>query len=252
MSSCSNNDKLINGDRWLQSNIGPLLANPAFEASGFLVITFDEAALDDYSHGGGKVATIVAGPTVKSGYQSGSFFQHQSVLRSAMEALGIPALPGAAQYVPNLGEFFQGGSVGSLHGAVSDATTGNAIAGAKVNGPGTTSTDGAGNYSFSSVAPGTYIVSASASGYQPASISVTVSSGSSAAQDFALGVPTTGSFSGKVSSAIDGRALSGANVSYSGGAALTDVTGAYSFAAVTPGNYSVTVTKSPARSLPWY
>ena len=244
MTSCSNNDKLINADRWLQSNIAPLLSNAGFQASGFLVITFDEAALDDYSHGGGKVATVVAGPTVKPGYQSSTFLQHQSVLRSALEALGIVALPGASQYVPNLGEFFQGGSVGSLHGAVSDANSGNGIAGAQVNGPGSASTDAAGNYSFSSVAPGTYIVSASASGYQPASVSVTVSSGSNAVQNFALGSPTTGSFSGKVTSAIDGRALSGASVTYSGGSALTDVNGAYGFGSVTAGNYSVTVTKS--------
>jgi len=244
MSSCSNNDKLINADRWLQSNIGPLLSNPAFEASGVLVITFDEAALDDYSHGGGKVATVVAGPTIKPGYQSSTFFQHESVLRSTLETLGIGVLPGAAKYVPNLGEFFQGGSVGSLHGAVSDAVTGNAISGAGVSGPGSTATDGAGNYSFSSVAPGTYMVTASANGYQAASISVTVSSGSNAVQNFALGAPTTGSFSGKVTSAIDGHALSGVSVSYSGGSALTDAIVVYSFAAVAPGNYSVTVTKS--------
>jgi len=88
------------------------------------------------------------------------------------------------------------------------------------------------------------MVTASANGYQAASISVTVSSGSNAVQNFALGAPTTGSFSGKVTSAMDGKALSGASVSYSGGSTLTDTLGAYSFAAVTPGNYSVTVTKS--------
>lgn len=54
----------------------------------------------------------------------------------------------------------------------------------------------------------------------------------------------TGSITGRITSAIDGAALSGATVSYSGGSTTSDANGYYTFKAVAPGTYPVTAQKS--------
>jgi hypothetical protein len=106
-------------DRWLSANIGPLLASPAFQpgGNGILFITFDEGPDADCSPlatcpklpengGGGHVPMIVIGPMVKAGYQATTFYQHPSVLKSMLLALGISGAPGAAASAPPMGEFF--------------------------------------------------------------------------------------------------------------------------------------------------
>jgi phosphatidylinositol-3-phosphatase len=50
--------------------------------------------------------------------------------------------------------------------------------------------------------------------------------------------------SGKVTSAVDGRAISGVTVSYSGGTTTTSTAGNYNFATVAAGTYAVAATKS--------
>jgi acid phosphatase len=98
-------------DDWLQANvIGPLSGDPAFEpgGDGILIVTFDEALDTDTTHGGGHVAAIFWGPNVKAGFQqtSTTVFQHESMLRTVMEALGLPDPPGAAAGAPGMAEFF--------------------------------------------------------------------------------------------------------------------------------------------------
>jgi hypothetical protein len=69
-----------------------------------------------------------------------------------------------------------------ISGHVSEAGTGTALAGATVSlntGP-TTTTDASGNYVLGGLAAGTYTVTASASGHNPASVNATVSTGVSA------------------------------------------------------------------------
>src|SRR5205823_5750188 len=78
-STCTLADKAANTDSWLQNNLSALLANSAFQSSGFFAITFDESA-DDNTNGGGHVATVIVGPRVKQGFTSESAFQHQSLL----------------------------------------------------------------------------------------------------------------------------------------------------------------------------
>jgi len=41
-----------------EEEIAPLLANPAFQKDGLLIITFEESDSTDKAHGGGHVATI--------------------------------------------------------------------------------------------------------------------------------------------------------------------------------------------------
>lgn len=99
---------LAQADDWLQQNIAPLIANAAFQASGLLIITFDEGNLSDDANGGGQVATIIVSTDAKPHYSSQTFFQHQSTLRLSLEASGVDTFPGAAATAPDMTEFFTG------------------------------------------------------------------------------------------------------------------------------------------------
>jgi hypothetical protein len=106
LSTCSDTQKLANADQWLKSNIDPLIKSSAFQSS-LLVITFDEGDASDAANGGGHVATFIISPRAKPGYQSTTLYQHESILRLTLKALGVLDLPGAAATAPDMGEFFQ-------------------------------------------------------------------------------------------------------------------------------------------------
>lgn len=91
---------LQSADAWLKSNIAPLLNNTQFKKDGILIIVFDEAYDSDKSHGGGHVAAVVVGPGVKRGYRSTKFFQHQSTLKTVLNAVRATPDPGAAPSAP--------------------------------------------------------------------------------------------------------------------------------------------------------
>ncbi len=98
-------------DSWLQTNvIGPLSSYSPFEpgGDGILVVDFDEAADSDTTHGGGHVALVLWGPNVRVGYRqtSTTIYQHESMLRAEIEALGLANPPGAAATAPSMAEFF--------------------------------------------------------------------------------------------------------------------------------------------------
>jgi acid phosphatase len=95
-------------DSWLNANIAPLLASPSFQKSGLLIVTFDEGDQSDINHGGGQIATLIVSSEAKQGYQSQTLYQHQSVLRLSLAALGIQTFPGMAANGPDMTEFFQG------------------------------------------------------------------------------------------------------------------------------------------------
>jgi hypothetical protein len=104
--NCTNADKLATADQWLQENIDPLIASTAFRQNGLLVITFDESINSDTENGGGHIITVVISPKAKQGFQSSTLYQHQSLLRTVDEALGVTTHPGAAATAPNMSEFF--------------------------------------------------------------------------------------------------------------------------------------------------
>jgi hypothetical protein len=104
--SCTLQDKAANTDRWLQTNISPLVNNRNFQNNGLLIITFDESA-GDSTNGGGRVATILVGAHVRTQFSSTTMYQHQSVLRLVLQSLGVGTLPGAAANAPSMSEFFQ-------------------------------------------------------------------------------------------------------------------------------------------------
>jgi acid phosphatase len=97
---------LSTADKWLETNIAPLLTSTPFKDDGLLIITFDESGNDD-THGGGRIPAIFISPAFsKRGYQSTTLYQHQSTLRLMLEGLGIQSLPGAAATAPAMWEFF--------------------------------------------------------------------------------------------------------------------------------------------------
>jgi phosphatidylinositol-3-phosphatase len=110
------NDDAHNGtpqqaDSWLQSNVVIPLSNyPAFApgGDGALIVDFDEAADSDTTNGGGHISPVFWGPTIKTGYTqtSTTLYQHQSMLRTVMDVLGLPNPPAAAATAPPMSEFF--------------------------------------------------------------------------------------------------------------------------------------------------
>jgi acid phosphatase len=90
--------------------IAPLSKSPAFASGGdgILIVGFDEAANSDATHGGGQVASVLWGPNVTVGFTqtSTTVYQHQSMLRTVMEALRLSNPPGAAASAPSMSEFF--------------------------------------------------------------------------------------------------------------------------------------------------
>ena len=80
----------------------------------------------------------------------------------------------------------------TLQGTVTSAATSSPISGATVTiGASSTTTDGSGQYTIGSIAPGTYNVTASAPGYTGATASVTIVAGVTTTQNFSL-VASTG------------------------------------------------------------
>jgi phosphatidylinositol-3-phosphatase len=105
--SCPATDKLAAGDKWLRTNIDPLIKSQMFQDDGLLIITFDEAELGDSTKGGGPVATIIVSAKGKPAYKSTTFYQHESTLRLTLEALGVNTFPGKGASAPSMAEFFK-------------------------------------------------------------------------------------------------------------------------------------------------
>ena len=111
------NDDAHNGtpqqaDAWLQTNVVvPISARPAFKpgGTGLLIVAFDEAATTDTAYGGGHISPVLWGPIVKPGYTqtTTTVYQHQSMLRTIVEALGLPNPPADAANAPSMAEFFK-------------------------------------------------------------------------------------------------------------------------------------------------
>jgi hypothetical protein len=99
---------LAQADAWLRANIAPLIADPTFQTSGLLIITFDEGDITDLSHGGGQVATVIVSSSAKRGFQTQMVYQHQSTLRLIMESAGVVNFPGMSAAAPDMAEFFTG------------------------------------------------------------------------------------------------------------------------------------------------
>ncbi|MES2393889.1 MAG: alkaline phosphatase family protein [Acidobacteriota bacterium] len=97
---------LQEADQWLEKTVAPLLDDPKFKQDGMLIITFDESFKEDVEHGGGHIVTIVIGPKAKTHFNDTTFYQHQSLLATLEDALGVPRLGIVAQ-TPNFANAFK-------------------------------------------------------------------------------------------------------------------------------------------------
>jgi hypothetical protein len=77
------------GDAFLTGLIPHLL--PTLDPSGVLFLTWDESAIES-GQDGGRVATIVAGPTVHGGFRSKVRYSHYSLLHTIEESWGLPSV----------------------------------------------------------------------------------------------------------------------------------------------------------------
>ena len=138
-------------------------------------------------------------------------------------------------------------TAGAASGRVTRAADGTGISGALVSSSfGSTTTDAAGNFTLSNLLAGSVQMSASAAGFTTLNKTVTITAGQTTSVSFALvaTTPTSGSIMGRITSAINGAAISGATVTYSRGSTTSDASGYYTFKSVPAGTYTVTAQKS--------
>jgi phosphatidylinositol-3-phosphatase len=126
---------LAQADYWLKTRVGPLLSNTAFQKDGILIIVFDESFDTDTAHGGGHVAAVVVGPKVKKGFKSTTFYQHQYMLRTVMEALGMSTFPGSAASVYDMGGMFLSSTSTSCTASTNGVTVCSPTSGSTVSSP---------------------------------------------------------------------------------------------------------------------
>ncbi|MBM3126122.1 MAG: hypothetical protein FJZ87_13795, partial [Chloroflexi bacterium] len=89
-------------DGWLKEQVEKIFT--ALEAEGetfLIIITWDEGQGDHSCCGlpekaGGRIATILISPQVKSDFQDGAPYTHYSILRTISESWGLPLLGHAA------------------------------------------------------------------------------------------------------------------------------------------------------------
>lgn len=139
---------------------------------------------------------------------------------------------------------------GTISGTVTDALTTNPIVDALVEVfeesilIGFADTDGSGQYTISGLAPGSYIVTASATGYQSKTEGASVISGLTTTVDFSLS-QIAGTIAGKVTNASTSTPIPDATINVFHGVTLiasvsTDTNGQYEIPGFAPGNYIVT------------
>ncbi len=106
-----------------------------------------------------------------------------------------------------------------------------------------TATDSSGNFSFASLAPGSYTVAPAQTGYvySPVSRAETITTTSITDVTFAATASTAATYT--LSGTVSGSALAGVTMTLNGtnvGSAVTDASGNYSFAGLVSGTYTVT------------
>ncbi len=146
-------------------------------------------------------------------------------------------------------------SYGSIAGTVFDSESGIAIPNVTLYTiPATvvltSASDGA--FAFNNIEPGSYSLIAKKSGYDSARITLNVTAGIAAAANIQLTktdttiIPTAGELSGSVIDAVKGTPIINAEISTSPSSTIifTDSLGNYQFTNLTPGSYTVTITKN--------
>ncbi|MCI4351246.1 MAG: carboxypeptidase regulatory-like domain-containing protein [Thermoplasmata archaeon] len=242
-------------DRWLDRWISPFL-NASWFSSTVWFVTWDEGTSSSGCCGftGGHLFFTAVSPYTRGGRVVATNATHYSLLSTTEWLLGLPVgacghADNSSAYAPLKGLFnFSTPPTTnfSLHGIVSSAGDGRPLVGANVTlGTGAWSlTDAAGDYSFE-VANGSYLVTATASGFLAQSTTVMVS-GASAVQDFALVAATAPEYPvvGTVTYAFNGSSATAASVNLVGGASTwTNSSGGFALTAPN-GSYALTAWQS--------
>ncbi len=212
------------------TGIGPFLTWTGIPPAGLALDPADPAA--HYIGDPAVPHTITAGP-------NGAFFR-----------IDGPNIGGPGVNTIQIDQWFIAGKIlagtvilnGTITGTVTDVSTGAAIAGATVTAGGITATTSAAGAYTISIAPSTYTVTASVPGFTASTVSVTVISGQTVSQNFALApiiVIVNGTIAGTVTDATTGAAIAGAAVTAGSMTATTDAAGGYSIS-IAPGTYTVT------------
>jgi phosphatidylinositol-3-phosphatase len=154
------------GDTWLQANLGPVLASPWFTGgNATVIVTMDEQTSNNTGccgdAAGGHIPMVVISNAASGKGALTTAGDHYGTLRTIEEVYGLGYL-GAASDPMN-------GDLLALFGVANNTTT-----------------NGSGVYTLSNVAPGTYTVTASDTGYTSGSASVSVAAGATTTQNFAL------------------------------------------------------------------
>lgn len=158
------------------------------------------------------------------------------------------------------GKLYLGTQAGQIKGLISDAN-GLPIGSASVHLTGSASTSGSdetittgsnGAYNSGPIAAGTYQITASASGYNPSTLTASLPSGATLSKNLVLTAsssapppppktgPTTGTIAGKVVKDDTTVPLVGATIAYSGGSTVTNSSGSYTLANVPAGSIKIT------------
>ena len=103
----AHNGTLADADAWLQQNIGPVFNNTQFQNGGLLILVFDEASDSDTTNGGGRIAMVMAGPAVKAGVNTSNLYQHQNLLKTITNYIGVDGNIGKATTAAPMTEFFK-------------------------------------------------------------------------------------------------------------------------------------------------
>lgn len=111
MRNSTHDATVAEGDAWLAARLPAVLASPAFQENGLLVVTYDEGDSDDgccgQRHGGGNIMTVVASPLGKRGFVSDIPHNHYGLLRTIEDAWGLEHLGHADDdSVTSMTEFF--------------------------------------------------------------------------------------------------------------------------------------------------
>jgi phosphatidylinositol-3-phosphatase len=97
---------VADGDKWLAANLPTILTSPEYTSGSTAVfITWDEGeggtatqCAANKTDVGCHVATIVVSPSTRPGTRSATLFNHYSLLGTAEQLLGLPALGKAASF----------------------------------------------------------------------------------------------------------------------------------------------------------
>ena len=158
------------------------------------------------------------------------------------------------------GKLYLGKQAGQINGLITDGN-GVAIGNASVQLTGSASTSGSdetittgsnGAYSSGPIAAGTYQITASASGFNPSTVTASLASGATLNQNLVLTAsssppppppnttPTTGTLTGRALKDDTTIPLVSATIAYSGGKALTNSTGNYTLSTIPAGSIKIT------------